>query len=278
MGHLVDHRADLIHVGEIAVEGVLAGRLGFPIGFDRPVVHALGEMVQPRRRLPTIARRSSAAMARTSTSLSMPCARSRAAVTGPTPHSASMGNPCRKRSTRSGAMTVSPSGFCQPEAILARNLFGATPADAVRASLADPGIQARGHGAPEGQRPGVVGDVEIGLVKGQGFDQRRSCDDRGSGARPRGAREVGTEEDRVGTEAHGERRHGRANAELARLVGGAATTLRCRRPATTTGWPRSSGRRAVPRRRRRRPCRHGRSCARLRIADCRLQIPASSAR
>ena len=29
-------------------------------------------------------------------------------------------------------MTVSPSGFRQPEAILARNLFGATPADAVR--------------------------------------------------------------------------------------------------------------------------------------------------
>ena len=28
-------------------------------------------------------------------------------------------------------MTVSPSGFCQPDAILARNLFGATPADAV---------------------------------------------------------------------------------------------------------------------------------------------------
>ena len=32
---------------------------------------------------------------------------------------------------RSGAMTVSPSGFCQPEAIFARNLFGATPAEAV---------------------------------------------------------------------------------------------------------------------------------------------------
>ena len=29
-------------------------------------------------------------------------------------------------------MTVSPSGFFQPEAIFARNLFGATPADAVR--------------------------------------------------------------------------------------------------------------------------------------------------
>ena len=29
-------------------------------------------------------------------------------------------------------MTVRPSGFCQPDAIFARNLLGATPADAVR--------------------------------------------------------------------------------------------------------------------------------------------------
>src|SRR5438445_8552793 len=34
---------------------------------------------------------------------------------------------------RSGLITVSPSGFFQPEAIFARNLFGATPADAVNA-------------------------------------------------------------------------------------------------------------------------------------------------
>src|SRR5439155_16969050 len=38
---------------------------------------------------------------------------------------------CRNASMRSGAITVSPSGFFQPDAILARNLFGATPADAV---------------------------------------------------------------------------------------------------------------------------------------------------
>ena len=61
----------------------------------------------------------------------MPAARSRAAVFGPTPHSASTGSFWRKSSMRSGAMTVSPSGFFQPEAILARNLFGATPAEIV---------------------------------------------------------------------------------------------------------------------------------------------------
>ncbi len=61
----------------------------------------------------------------------MPAARSLPAVTGPTPQSASTGSPWRNRSTRSGAITVRPSGFFQPEAIFARNLFGATPADAV---------------------------------------------------------------------------------------------------------------------------------------------------
>ena len=61
----------------------------------------------------------------------MPAARSFFAVTGPTPHSASTGNPCRNDSTRPGAITVRPSGFFQPDAIFARNLFGATPADAV---------------------------------------------------------------------------------------------------------------------------------------------------
>ncbi len=41
------------------------------------------------------------------------------------------GNRRRNGSTRSGLITVRPSGFFQPDAIFARNLFGATPADAV---------------------------------------------------------------------------------------------------------------------------------------------------
>ena len=61
----------------------------------------------------------------------MPRARSLRAVTGPTPHSASTCSFCRNGSTRSGLITVRPSGFFQPDAIFARNLFGATPADAV---------------------------------------------------------------------------------------------------------------------------------------------------
>ena len=80
---------------------------------------------------PTAACRVAGVALRTSTSFSIPCARSRFAVTGPTPHKASIGRSCRKASIRSGAMTVSPSGLRQPDAIFARNLLGATPADAV---------------------------------------------------------------------------------------------------------------------------------------------------
>ena len=35
--------------------------------------------------------------------------------------------------TSGSVAAVMPSGFCQPEASLAKNLFGATPADVVRA-------------------------------------------------------------------------------------------------------------------------------------------------
>src|SRR5687768_4054778 len=61
----------------------------------------------------------------------MPRSRNRLAVTGPTPHNASTVSLERKCSTRSGAITVNPSGFFHADAIFARNLFGATPADAV---------------------------------------------------------------------------------------------------------------------------------------------------
>lgn len=61
----------------------------------------------------------------------MPRSRSRFAVAGPTPHSASTGSFWRNDSIRSGPTTVRPSGLRKPEAMLARNLFGATPADAV---------------------------------------------------------------------------------------------------------------------------------------------------
>ncbi len=54
-------------------------------------------------------------------------------------------------------MTKSPSGFFQSEAIFARNLFGATPADAVKL---------RGR-----QASLVLRNVEIGFVEGQRLNQ-----------------------------------------------------------------------------------------------------------
>ena len=109
-----------------------ADRLALLVGID-------GALVARRRRAgaatrPSCRRRAGAlppAPSRTSTRRAMPAARSLPAVTGPTPQSASTGSSWRKRSTRSGAMTVRPSGFFQPDAIFARNLFGATPAEAV---------------------------------------------------------------------------------------------------------------------------------------------------
>ena len=98
----------------------------------------------------------------------MPRARSRFAVTGPTPQSASTGSCCRNDSTRSGAITVRPSGLRHADAIFARNLFGATPADAVspvasRISRLDPPRD--GHA--ERLAPGVLGHVEVRLVERQ---------------------------------------------------------------------------------------------------------------
>ncbi|CFW89275.1 Uncharacterised protein [Bordetella pertussis] len=53
-------------------------------------------------------------------------------MTLPTPGTLRTGKGCRKSSTREGLITNRPSGLFQSEAILARNLLGATPAEAVR--------------------------------------------------------------------------------------------------------------------------------------------------
>ena len=70
-------------------------------------------------------------------------------------------------------MTVRPSGFFQPEAILARNLFGATPADAVSRVSSRIALEAPRDRDAERLAPGVLGDVEVRLVERQRLDQRR---------------------------------------------------------------------------------------------------------
>ena len=93
---------------------------------------------------------------------------------GRRPTSASTGSCCRNGSTRSGLITVRPSGFFQPDAIFARNLFGATPADAVRpVSARMRSFSRRATVVAERLVPGVLGDVEVGLVERQRLDERR---------------------------------------------------------------------------------------------------------
>ena len=132
-GERVHLGADRLEVLEVLRVGLLAAdRLALLVGID-------GALVDRRTRAcaasPPSCRRPFAAARRAPCGrrpgVAIPEARSLPAVTGPTPHNASTGSFRRNRSTRSGAMTVRPSGFFQPEAIFARNLFGATPAEAV---------------------------------------------------------------------------------------------------------------------------------------------------
>jgi hypothetical protein len=69
--------------------------------------------------------------ARSSPTVWMASAASFSAITWPTPGSRAAGSGVRKDSTRSGRTTYRPSGLRWSEAILATNLFGAIPAEAV---------------------------------------------------------------------------------------------------------------------------------------------------
>ena len=62
----------------------------------------------------------------------MPMELRRSTALGPMPHSRPTSIGGRSTSTLSGSITVSPSGLFMSEASLARNLFGATPTEAVR--------------------------------------------------------------------------------------------------------------------------------------------------
>ena len=77
--------------------------------------------------LPSIATSSVSSNVATSPTVPMPLARSLFDVTGPTPHSRSIGRGCRKSSSRSGSTCNSPSGLATPLATLARNFVRATP-------------------------------------------------------------------------------------------------------------------------------------------------------
>ena len=138
------------------------------------VVDAVGELAQPLgAAADRIAQDGWSSAVRTSTSRSMPRSRSRAAVTGPTPQSASTGSCLKEVLDRSGAITVSPSGFFHADAIFARNLFGATPADAVSPVASRISALSGARRRAERLAPRVLGDVEIRLVERERLDERR---------------------------------------------------------------------------------------------------------
>jgi hypothetical protein len=93
-------------------------------------------------------------------------------VTLPTPGKRPTGKGSRNASMSSGWMTNSPSGLRQSEASLAKNLLGATPAEAVRfnsSRICSPdGARHQGSCRQAGL---VLGDVEICFVQRQWFYQ-----------------------------------------------------------------------------------------------------------
>ena len=86
--------------------------------------------------LPNCSRKKGSSRARKSAQVFSPSACIFSAVRGPTPYKRSTGKSKIKASIWCGRMTNKPSGLSQSLAILARNLFGATPADTTRPSSA----------------------------------------------------------------------------------------------------------------------------------------------
>ena len=123
---------------------------------------------------------------------------------------------------RSGAITVRPSGFRHADAIFARNLFGATPADAVSDVAALISAFSRcATDLAERLSPRVLGDVEIGLVERQRLDERRDRTEDVEHLLRGGAvlREVRADDHEVRTQPHRARhRDRRPHAELPRFV------------------------------------------------------------
>ncbi len=162
-------------------------------------------------------------------------------------------------------MTKRPSGLRQSEAILARNLLGATPAEAVRLSSSRICWRmARGDACGGGEAGFVFGDVEVGFVERERFDEVGVTLEDLAGLAGDGAvtGEVGRDEDGGGAEALGANGgHGGADAEGSRFIGCGADDGAIAAPRDDDGFAAEvADRRVARRRRRRRPCRCERSC------------------
>jgi len=110
----------------------------------------------------------------------------------------------------------------QPDAIFARNLFGATPADDVRPVASRIAVFSR-YINPEWLAPSILRYVEVRLVERKRFDERRdlAMDRQHLLGHQAILGEVRRHDHQAGTEANGSaHRHGRSDTVPTRLVAG----------------------------------------------------------
>ena len=206
----------------------------------------------------------------------MPRARSLRAVTGRRPTArrpAAFGGTARRAP---GAITVRPSGFFQPEAIFARNLFGATPAErSGRVSSRIRCLEPPRHGRAERLAPAFsvtsryASSSDSGSTSGVTARKiAKTCRETA-----RYFAKSGPDEHRVRAQPDRARhRHRRADAERARLVArGGDDAARFGPPADRHRLARAAtDRRAARPTRRRHPCRRAGSCGASRVESVRL--------
>src|SRR5690554_4785536 len=106
-------------------------RLPHPLHHQRTVINAAGQLPEALAETAELAQQVLATPDPQFLTGIHPRLCRRRAVTLPTPGRRSTGSALTKSSTSSGSITLSPSGLFQSLAILARNLFGATPAETV---------------------------------------------------------------------------------------------------------------------------------------------------
>ena len=223
-------------VDQVVAEGLLvADRLGRAVGRHRAGVLAPGQcgQVEPAGLAQAAHQRCRAGGRPARPPCAHPESCRRSAVAGPTPHSASTGGRAGTPSRRSGSMRTTPgpgsmpgpggARLGRPRGQLGDHLGATDPHGTVQGELgAHPVPQSVGDhlGRPEqAQRPG---HVEEGLVEPDRFDQRGDVlHDVVELAADLGVATVAPgQEHGLGAELAGpDRRHGRAHAEGAGLVG-----------------------------------------------------------
>ena len=134
----------------------------FAFDFDGAVVDAVGEVVEAVAPFAEqVGQFAGTCAGAGSPTVFMPSRCILCRVTLPTPGILPSGRSVKKASTFCGGRTNWPFGLFQSEAILAKNLFGATPAEAVRPGFGENvGADAAGDVAGVGDVLVVEGNVQ----------------------------------------------------------------------------------------------------------------------